>query len=52
MKSQSLVAGAHYDHLGLGWPETRDARPGRWSLFNSIVYTGKKIYTGRLLPDE
>ena len=29
MKSQSVVIGAHYDHLGLGWPETRDPVPGK-----------------------
>jgi hypothetical protein len=29
MKAQSAVVGAHYDHLGLGWPETRDKAPGR-----------------------
>jgi hypothetical protein len=29
LDSQSVVVGAHYDHLGLGWPETRDKSPGR-----------------------
>lgn len=29
MKGQSVVIGAHYDHLGLGWPETRDKKPGK-----------------------
>jgi aminopeptidase N len=29
MKSQSVVVGAHYDHLGLGWPETGDPAPGK-----------------------
>jgi hypothetical protein len=29
MKQQSVVIGAHYDHLGLGWPETRDKNPGK-----------------------
>jgi hypothetical protein len=29
MQAQSVVLGAHYDHLGVGWPETRDKAPGR-----------------------
>ncbi len=29
MKTQSVVVGAHYDHLGLGWPDTRDKAPGK-----------------------
>ncbi len=29
MKQQSVVVGAHYDHLGTGWPETRDKKPGK-----------------------
>jgi aminopeptidase N len=27
--AQSVVIGAHYDHLGYGWPETRDKSKGR-----------------------
>ncbi len=27
--AQSVVVGAHYDHLGLVWPETRDKSPGK-----------------------
>lgn len=26
---QSVVVGAHYDHLGLGWPDVRDNNKGR-----------------------
>lgn len=26
---QSIVVGAHYDHLGLGWPEVREGNRGR-----------------------
>ena len=29
LKEQSIVVGAHYDHLGLGWPETRDNGAGK-----------------------
>jgi hypothetical protein len=29
LQAQSVVIGAHYDHLGLGWPETRDKKPGK-----------------------
>ncbi len=29
LRAQSVVLGAHYDHLGLGWPETRDMAPGK-----------------------
>ncbi len=29
MAGQSVVIGAHYDHLGLGWPESRDKADGR-----------------------
>jgi aminopeptidase N len=29
LASQSVVVGAHYDHLGLGWPETRDKSQGK-----------------------
>ena len=28
MQGQSVVVGAHYDHLGLGWPEAREGRKG------------------------
>jgi hypothetical protein len=28
IQAQSVVLGAHYDHLGVGWPETRDKAPG------------------------
>ncbi len=28
LKEQSVVIGAHYDHLGRGWPETRDKVKG------------------------
>ena len=27
--SQSVVLGAHYDHLGLGWPDVRDKNRGK-----------------------
>jgi Zn-dependent M28 family amino/carboxypeptidase len=29
MQGQSVVVGAHYDHLGLGWPEAREGRKGK-----------------------
>lgn len=29
LAEQSLVIGAHYDHLGLGWPDVRAANRGK-----------------------
>ncbi len=29
LASQSLIIGAHYDHLGLGWPDVRAANKGK-----------------------
>ncbi len=29
LKDQSVVIAAHYDHLGLGWPESRDHAQGK-----------------------
>lgn len=29
MGSQSIVVGAHYDHLGLGWPDVRESNKGK-----------------------
>ncbi len=29
MAGQSVVVGAHYDHLGLGWPDAREGQKGR-----------------------
>jgi hypothetical protein len=29
LKAESVVVGAHYDHLGLGWPESRDNNRGK-----------------------
>jgi len=29
MLGQSVVVGAHYDHLGLGWPDAREGRKGK-----------------------
>jgi hypothetical protein len=29
MSSQSVVVGAHYDHLGLGWPDVREENRGK-----------------------
>jgi len=29
MQGQSVVVGAHYDHLGLGWPDAREGQKGR-----------------------
>jgi Peptidase family M28/Peptidase family M1 domain/PDZ domain len=29
MSGQSLVIGAHYDHLGMGWPDTREGVKGK-----------------------
>jgi aminopeptidase N len=29
MQGQSVVIGAHYDHLGLGWPEAREDQKGK-----------------------
>ena len=29
MAGQSVVVGAHYDHLGLGWPEAREGQKGK-----------------------
>ncbi len=29
IKVESVVVGAHYDHLGLGWPESRDNNVGK-----------------------
>lgn len=29
MQGQSVVVGAHYDHLGLGWPEAQEGRKGK-----------------------
>jgi hypothetical protein len=28
-KTQSVVVGAHYDHLGLGWPDVREGNKGK-----------------------
>jgi len=29
MQGQSVVVGAHYDHLGLGWPDAREGQMGK-----------------------
>jgi aminopeptidase N len=29
MSGQSLVVGAHYDHLGMGWPDAREGNKGK-----------------------
>lgn len=29
MSSQSVVIGAHYDHLGMGWPDAREGNRGK-----------------------
>jgi len=29
LQGQSVVVGAHYDHLGLGWPEAREGQKGK-----------------------
>jgi Peptidase family M28/PDZ domain/Peptidase family M1 domain len=29
LESESLIIGAHYDHLGTGWPEVRDGNKGK-----------------------
>ena len=29
MKDQCVVVGAHYDHLGLGWPDVREGNAGK-----------------------
>jgi hypothetical protein len=29
LKGQSVVVGAHYDHLGLGWPDAREENKGK-----------------------
>jgi len=29
LSGQSLIIGAHYDHLGLGWPDVRSAHQGK-----------------------
>jgi aminopeptidase N len=29
MSGQSLVVGAHYDHLGMGWPDAREGNRGK-----------------------
>jgi hypothetical protein len=28
-RNESIVIGAHYDHLGRGWPDVRDGNPGK-----------------------
>lgn len=36
-KEESVVIGAHYDHLGIGWPDVREDNKGKIILVLTIM---------------
>jgi aminopeptidase N len=59
MSGQSVVVGAHYDHLGMGWPEAREGNRGKIhpgaddnASGVSVLIELAEVLGGNLKPDR